>query len=77
MKDKLKWSQARRKVQDFAFGYPDKLYGMKYKTLKLIIQKRVGWITINRPKKLNALNQETLAELHHALAILKKTIMSA
>ena len=43
---------------------------MKFKTLKVSIQKRVGWITINRPKKLNALNRETLADLHHALATL-------
>ena len=45
---------------------------MKYKTLKVKIQKRLGWITINRPKKLNALNRETLAELHHALATLEE-----
>jgi enoyl-CoA hydratase len=45
---------------------------MKFKTLKVSIQKRVGWITINRPKKLNALNRETLADLHHALATLEE-----
>jgi hypothetical protein len=38
-----------------------KFYGMKYKTLKVKTQKRLGWITINRPKKLNALNRETLS----------------
>jgi len=45
---------------------------MKFKTLKVNIRKRVGWITINRLKKLNALNRETLAELHHTLAILEE-----
>ena len=45
---------------------------MKYKTLKVNIQKRLGWITIKRRKKLNALNRETLAELQHALAILEE-----
>ena len=45
---------------------------MKFKTLKVNIRKRLGWITINRPKKLNALNRETLAELHHALATLEE-----
>ena len=45
---------------------------MKYKTLKVNIQNRLGWITIKRRKKLNALNRETLAELQHALAILEE-----
>jgi enoyl-CoA hydratase len=45
---------------------------MKFKTLKVNIRKRVGWITINRLKKLNALNRETLSELHHALATLEE-----
>ena len=45
---------------------------MKYKTLKVKIENQVGWIIINRPKKLNSLNRETLGELHHILAIIEE-----
>ncbi|WP_088324733.1 enoyl-CoA hydratase/isomerase family protein [Polaribacter tangerinus] len=33
----------------------------------------LGFVTINRPKKLNALNKETLQELHEAFTILNAT----
>ncbi len=40
---------------------------MSYNTIISKIENNITTITINRPKKLNALNQETLAELHEAL----------
>ena len=48
---------------------------MKLKTLKIKIEKKLAWITINRPKKLNALNSQTLTELHHALVALEEDNM--
>ena len=43
---------------------------MHFNNLIIKIEKSVGIITINRPKKLNALNKETILELHNALKVL-------
>lgn len=43
---------------------------MHFNNLIIKIEKSVGIITINRPKKLNALNKETILELHNALKAL-------
>ena len=51
---------------------PCKCRNMKLKTLTIKIQKKLAWLTINRPKKLNALNSQTLTELHHALVALEE-----
>lgn len=40
---------------------------MKFKNLLYLIENNILTITINRPEKLNALNQDTLEELHQAL----------
>jgi len=37
-----------------------------YKNILVEIKDKVGFITINRPKQLNALNKETIEELHEA-----------
>jgi len=37
-----------------------------YKNLLVEVDNKIGVITINRPKQLNALNKETIAELHKA-----------
>lgn len=39
---------------------------MKYKNILVSIDQKIALVTINRPKKLNALNKQTLAELHEA-----------
>lgn len=36
---------------------------MKYNNLIIKIEDSIAWVTINRPEKLNALNQETIQEL--------------
>lgn len=43
---------------------------MKYKNLLVDSEERVGTISINRPNKLNALNRETIQELHQAFKAL-------
>lgn len=44
---------------------------MEFNNLLLEIADRIGLVTINRPKQLNALNKETIAELHQALEDLR------
>lgn len=40
---------------------------MNYQTIYSKTKDQITTITINRPKKLNALNQQTIGELHHAI----------
>ena len=40
---------------------------MRFKTLLVHFENDISIITIDRPKKLNALNSETISELHHAI----------
>ncbi len=39
---------------------------MKLKNVKISKRDRLAWVRIDRPKKLNALNRKTIAELHEA-----------
>ena len=45
---------------------------MAYQNIIVETENRIGIIEINRPKKLNALNQDTIAELHKAFDQLDK-----
>ncbi|MEO8233092.1 MAG: enoyl-CoA hydratase-related protein [Ignavibacteriota bacterium] len=45
---------------------------MKYKNLLLDINQQIAVLTLNRPEKLNALNHETLTELHQAFTMLNE-----
>jgi enoyl-CoA hydratase len=44
---------------------------MSYKNLLVEIDNKIATVYINRPKKLNALNKETLSELHNAFKTLR------
>lgn len=43
---------------------------MKLKNVKISRKDRLAWVRIDRPKKLNALNRNTISELHEAFAAL-------
>lgn len=45
---------------------------MSYKNIQLAIENSIATVTINRPEKLNALNKETIAELHAVFVTLEK-----
>ncbi|WP_282055614.1 enoyl-CoA hydratase/isomerase family protein [Maribacter luteus] len=45
---------------------------MKYKNILVEKEDRTAWITINRPNKLNALNKDTIKELHEVFSKLEK-----
>ncbi|MEK6152700.1 enoyl-CoA hydratase-related protein [Flavobacteriaceae bacterium 3-367] len=45
---------------------------MKYENIQLSMAQPLAVLTIDRPKKLNALNKATIKELHHAFKALNK-----
>lgn len=45
---------------------------MSYENLLFEVKEKVGWLTINRPAKLNALNRQTLKEISDALEAVKR-----
>lgn len=45
---------------------------MKYNQLKIRQKQAIAWLIVNRPKKRNALNRETLSEMHQALLSLEQ-----
>ena len=44
---------------------------MKYKNILLEVNNQIGIVTVNRPEKLNALNEETLDDLSNCFDAIK------
>ncbi|MGJ8743495.1 enoyl-CoA hydratase/isomerase family protein [Polaribacter sp.] len=47
---------------------------MEFKNILVEKQDGLGYVTINRPKKLNALNKDTIEELHEAFKMLEEML---
>lgn len=45
---------------------------MVYETLRFEKRNSIGYVTVSRPEKLNALNHQVIEELHDCLQILQK-----
>jgi enoyl-CoA hydratase len=41
---------------------------MDYNNILYVVEEKIAFLTINRPKRLNALNVDTIEEIGHALA---------
>jgi 1,4-dihydroxy-2-naphthoyl-CoA synthase len=59
-----------RKALSLHLNYQNPIL-MTFENLQVDIEDRIALVRINRPKKLNALNRETIEELHQAFKALR------